>query len=338
VKVDGVSVIVCCHNSVSRVGPTLAHLACQKVTRGKPWEVVLVDNGSTDGTAPYAVESWRDFGSPVALRVVAESTPGLTEARKTGVRAASYENLIFCDDDNWLCDSYVSIAAEVLGTFSSVGVVGGRGEAVYEQEPEDWFRAAGLERGLAVGPQGAAAGDVSDGRGYVYGAGMAIRKSVASRAFSRGFVLSDRKGRSLASGGDCELCYQTLLGGHRIWYEPRMQFKHFVPKVRVSRGYTRRLLFAKGYSRAFLYPYTLVLRKSYLLERNLIWLRILGDRLRNCRSSLTLALSAGLQGDERTQALLRLVNELGVCFGLIRFNYRLDCLARSLLKLDQRTS
>jgi GT2 family glycosyltransferase len=44
----GVSVVVCCHNSASRLPTTLHHLAAQEVPRDLGWEVIVVDNASTD--------------------------------------------------------------------------------------------------------------------------------------------------------------------------------------------------------------------------------------------------------------------------------------------------
>ena len=54
----GVSVVICCHNSTERLSPTLAHLAAQQVPDGVDWEVLLIDNMSTDGTADMARSLW----------------------------------------------------------------------------------------------------------------------------------------------------------------------------------------------------------------------------------------------------------------------------------------
>ena len=92
------SVIVCCYNSAPRLRETLLHLAQQEVTEGFNWEVVLVDNNSTDGTAEVAQSLWAKYGNPVPLRIVKEHTPGLSYARKKGVEESKGELLVFCDD------------------------------------------------------------------------------------------------------------------------------------------------------------------------------------------------------------------------------------------------
>src|SRR5262249_17511403 len=98
----GVSVILCCHNSVTRLKPTLAHLAGQSGIGEREWEIVLVDNASTDQTASHAQSLWQSFGAPSELRVVSEPNLGLIHARVTGISSAGYEILTFVDDDNWI--------------------------------------------------------------------------------------------------------------------------------------------------------------------------------------------------------------------------------------------
>ncbi|MGF2076073.1 glycosyltransferase, partial [Enterococcus casseliflavus] len=54
----GVSVVVCSHNGADRLPGTLAHLASQRVTRDLLWEVIVIDNASTDDTAGVARRHW----------------------------------------------------------------------------------------------------------------------------------------------------------------------------------------------------------------------------------------------------------------------------------------
>ena len=50
---SGISVIICCYNSSLRLDETLKHLINQK-THGFNWELIVVDNASTDNTEAYA--------------------------------------------------------------------------------------------------------------------------------------------------------------------------------------------------------------------------------------------------------------------------------------------
>ncbi len=55
----GVSVIICCYNSSSRIIPTLQNLVKQRVPNHIPWEVIVVNNASTDNTGEVAKETWQ---------------------------------------------------------------------------------------------------------------------------------------------------------------------------------------------------------------------------------------------------------------------------------------
>src|SRR6202035_5061082 len=90
-KNNGVSVIICCYNSVDRLPQTLKHLANQNVPDGLSLEILLVDNASTDHTAERALEIWNQLlpGSMI-LRVIQEPKPGQQFARISGAKAAKY--------------------------------------------------------------------------------------------------------------------------------------------------------------------------------------------------------------------------------------------------------
>jgi glycosyltransferase involved in cell wall biosynthesis len=197
-----ISIIICCYNSATRIGPTLEHLAKQELG-GLGCEVILVNNNCTDDTIRVAQSIWKEVGAPFSLNVIDEKEPGLSYARKAGVLAAQGEIVIFCDDDNWLDYKYCKIVSQLFSS-KEIGIIGGLGEPVYEEAPESWFLSNNLVTGMATGRQSQANGKVL--KNYVYGAGMAIRRSIFILIQNIGFLLDDRKGSKLLSGGDVELC------------------------------------------------------------------------------------------------------------------------------------
>src|SRR5688500_17791752 len=96
---EGLSVVICCYNSAERLPQTLRHLAIQKYSPGLNWEVIIVDNNSLDATADVARKEWAQYSTRVPLKVVTERDPGLSAARSKGVSSASFEFIVFCDDD-----------------------------------------------------------------------------------------------------------------------------------------------------------------------------------------------------------------------------------------------
>jgi glycosyltransferase involved in cell wall biosynthesis len=232
----GVSVVVCCHNSSSRLPATLAHLGRQSVSSDIPWEVVIVDNASTDDTAAVAIRSWK-MHPTTDLKVVQERRLGLSHARHRGFAEAKYEIVSFIDDDNWVCPNWVQLVSEIMSRHPNVGACGGFNEGVFEVTPPWWL--ADYKQSYALGSQGKEAGDISNAKGYLWGAGLTVRKSAWQHLMEDGFrqVLVDRKGKAQTTGGDAELTFALRLAGWQLWYEPRLQLRHFLPADRLKWGY-----------------------------------------------------------------------------------------------------
>ena len=98
-----VSVIIPVRNGEQTLPEELAALAAQ--TYAGDWEVVVADNGSTDGTRAVCAE-WEDR-LPGLCVVDASDRPGSSHARNVGAEAAKGELLAFCDaddvvDEHWL--------------------------------------------------------------------------------------------------------------------------------------------------------------------------------------------------------------------------------------------
>lgn len=246
------SIILCCHNSARRLQPTLQHLLAQTGLAGDRWEVVVVDNASSDETAAAAQAIWRDGGAPAILRVIPEPKLGLMHARSAGIAAARYEILSFVDDDNWVCPSWCLKILELMTTFPDLGVIGARSEAAFEpgQQVPPWFPA--LQHGYAVGPQGTRSGWVDALLPRFYGAGLTIRRTALQALYQRGFaaLLTGRSGDRLSAGEDTELCYALGFAGWRFWYEDSLRLAHFMPPGRLTESYAERLFHGLGFCSA----------------------------------------------------------------------------------------
>jgi len=233
----GVSLVICSHNGASRLPAVLSHISLQRVPQGLPWEVIVVDNASTDDTGTVVRATWVLKGAPAPLRVVYEGELGLTQARYRGLREAQYEFVSFVDDDNWVAPDWAASVADVMCRHAEVGACGGMLEAAFERSPPQWFDR--VRTYYAIGPQHKHAGDVTWSRGYLWGAGLTVRKSAWKELAAAGFrfELHDRAGQPLTSGGDAELCLALRLAGWKLWYEPTMRMKHYIPVGRMEWKY-----------------------------------------------------------------------------------------------------
>jgi glycosyltransferase involved in cell wall biosynthesis len=248
----GVSVIICCYNSSSRLSATLNYAKNQKCG-GINWEIILVDNASTDDTA---TEARRILTMPpiTDYSIVSEPEPGLSHAKRRGYLSAKYEYLLFCDDDNWLQDDYVAIGFNLMENHPDTAVIGGLSEAVFETEEPEWFKKYAYH--FAIGEQSSSPEPLSQ-VGAVYGAGTIIRKSYLDKLFSLGFqsILTGRKGTQIISGEDKELCYLTKPMGYKVKYYRGLRFKHLMTSARMNQDYLKRLFYGNGRTGVYLIIY-----------------------------------------------------------------------------------
>lgn len=112
-----VSVIVPVRDSASALASQLECLAAQDY-RGA-WELVIVDNGSTDGTRDVAAKRIERF--PRARVVDASARRGVNFARNAGAHAAAGDFLVFCDADDEVAPGWLAALARGADECEIVG-------------------------------------------------------------------------------------------------------------------------------------------------------------------------------------------------------------------------
>jgi GT2 family glycosyltransferase len=100
--------------------------ALLSLTATRDWELVLVDNGSDDGTSVYldSVQAGK-FQRPRVVTVF-EARRGLGAARNKGWRTATSDIVSFIDDDCYVSQDYVDSILEVFEENAAIGFLGGR--------------------------------------------------------------------------------------------------------------------------------------------------------------------------------------------------------------------
>ncbi|MGH2916027.1 MAG: glycosyltransferase family 2 protein [Solirubrobacteraceae bacterium] len=231
VTAPDLSVIVCTHNGAGELSTVLAGLQGQELD-GPHLELIVVDDGSTDGTAAVAA---RAGARVVTLR----ENQGIAGARNAGVAAARAPIVAFTDDD---CEPHPEWASTLAARFAdeSVGGVGGRviptGPPSYAIRylsarnpltplPAELADSPSLSKRLRIylrGVTGRSHDPAAGARLYsAVGANMAFRRSVLVGL--GGFDEAFRFG-----GEEEELCRRmhTDAGRWQLVYEPGAVVKH----------------------------------------------------------------------------------------------------------------
>ena len=112
-----VSVIIPAHNAASTLAETLESLRVQTFTS---WEAIVVDDGSSDGTAAIAV----NYGEKDSrIRTVSQQKMGVGTARNTGIRLARFDWLLFLDADDWLSPQHLERMTGALAVDANLDAV-----------------------------------------------------------------------------------------------------------------------------------------------------------------------------------------------------------------------
>jgi len=261
----GVSVVICTYNGASRIGPCLAALAAQRETHGIDWEVLIVDNRSSDNLAEV-VQRFQEGSPGLQVRLVSEGTPGEAFARQRGIVESLYEFISFVDDDNDVEDLWVRKVYALMLAHPEIGACGGVNVPSYEMEPPHWCRS--ITGSLAIGPQSERPGPLESPWKILWGSGMTLRWSAWCAVLVRGFqpLVSGRVGGSgkswalLMSGADSEMSHALSMCGWTLWSDHDLKQIHRIPAARLQWDYFRRLYFGFGMSYVPLSPYRRLLK------------------------------------------------------------------------------
>jgi glycosyltransferase involved in cell wall biosynthesis len=242
--VPAASVVVCTRDRRDLLAGCLAALADQRAPDGG-YEVVVVDNGSTDGTADL-LDAWATTDRD-ARHVVREPVAGLSRARNAGLAAARGEVVVFLDDDARAPHGWVTAHLAPYAWTPGVDAVGGpvvlrwpSGRPAWiTPRLEHWFSA--LDLGERAGPWPAGHGP--------YGTNMSVRRATALDI--GGFSPSlGRRGRSLLSSEEQEFFERLTARGGLMAYEPAAFVHHEVLGERMRARWVVRRGWAQGRSNA----------------------------------------------------------------------------------------
>ncbi len=245
---------ICTFNGAERIGDVLRALGRQ-TDRGDRWEVLVVDNASTDRTATVA-EAALAKHVPGRGRVAREPQPGLMHARHRATRDARGAVLAFLDDDNIPAPDYVDALLRAVAEHPRAGVWGGKVRAEWIGEPTALGRAI-ASFALAVCDRGDAPFAYAEVTGGPAGAGMVVRRALLERIFEESALagrVTGRTGAALTGGEDTAIVIRAHQLGYEVRYEPSLVIAHRIPAARTEPAYLQRLYEGIGRGQAAMRP------------------------------------------------------------------------------------
>ncbi len=242
------SVVIPTYNRAELLGQTLDRIADVRGSFG-PWEVVLVDNNSNDGTRD--VVHRRIARYPVPLRYAFEPAQGRSQALNTGIAAARGAALLFTDDDVLVTDTWLDAAATPLLEKGPIDYTGGPVHPIWESRRPDWLSSTrhDLWGTIAILDHGSEPFLFEERQHVPLGANMAVRRRLIDRIGGFNARLG-RTGQQLLGQEVPEFLARARAAGASGQYVPAMVVHHHVPSRRLTKQYFRRWWYGKGLSRA----------------------------------------------------------------------------------------
>lgn len=237
-----VSVIVCTYNRAASLSRCLEHLAAQDVPPGLAWEVLVIDNNSTDET-PEVVRLFAVEGR-VPIRLVREERQGLCFARNRGLAESAGEIVAYLDDDilaeaEWLT-GIVSVFRETACDAAGGAIhleTGGRLLPKW-LIPILWGYLGYIDHGDRRV-------DLDGIRNYPHGGNMAFRREVFDR-IGLFDVSVGRTGSKLFKGSETEFFHRLAPTEAKIVYEPAARVRHVVKPGEMTKRHFRTLQLRDG--------------------------------------------------------------------------------------------
>lgn len=225
-----VSIIVCTYNRCEQLRKTIESLLNLKYDS---YEIIVVDNNSTDATASVAKE--------YPVRYVFESKSGVSFARNTGLDVSHGEFVGFIDDDEIVSDNWIKAMLKAFELEGSVTVVTGPvkpqylvplpcwlEDNIYELSEDDKYKKYRL---------------LSTNETLGTGNSLFIKKSLD------GIRFDPHLGRSkdnLISGEDTDFIQKIYSKGYKAAYSPDALVYHIIPTERITLKFFIRRHFSEG--------------------------------------------------------------------------------------------
>lgn len=227
-----ITVAVCTYNRALSLRRTLDSMSKLRADGVAVWELLVIDNNSTDDT-PAVVRTAMD---DLPIRYVHESVQGLSAARNRALSEAKGDVVVFTDDDVTVDAGWIGAYSDAFRCWPEADYFGGRVIPQYESGRPGWLN----DEGLAFISGILCNYDLGDRmREYEatdpspIGASFALRRRLFSEALKFRLDLGPVRG-SRGRGDDTFYFQEARRLGHKGVYVPDAVCFHWTPQQRLA--------------------------------------------------------------------------------------------------------
>ncbi len=243
-----ISIIICTYNNTERLKNALNSLLNLTSVEDKNYEIILINNNSSDDT-----ENTAKSISPLflgRLRYYFEKSQGLSYARNRGIKEAKGDYVTFIDDDctvekNWLNELNKCIKLH------NPDIIGGKILLYWETKKPRWLT-ENLRANLGLLDYGDKPFRITSHDNQIVGANFTVRKAIFENQKYLFKVQLGRQGKKLFSAEETELFFNLFHDGYQLWYWPASCAYHHIPKSKTTISYFLKWYFYYGQTIGYL--------------------------------------------------------------------------------------
>jgi len=236
-----VTVGICTWNRAALLREALGALTRSTRSAQLEWEVLVVDNHSTDATGSVVAE----FRDALPIRCVVEPTPGLSNARNRCVAHARGSYILWTDDDVIVEPGWLQEYARAFREFPAASVFGGPVRPRFEGSRPEWLVAAWalVQSAYGIRNLGDTVARLSTHR-LPFGSNYAVRR--AEQLEHRYDPRLGRNRNAVLGGEEVAVLRAILRGGGEGWWLPGAPVDHWIPRARQTTRYLERYYRGQG--------------------------------------------------------------------------------------------
>ena len=236
-----VTIAICTWNRCRSLARTLETVRRVERPASLRFEVVVVDNGSTDATQ----EVIRRHAETLPIRSFIEPVRGVSNARNCAVRHARAEWMVWTDDDTMVEPGWLVAYLAAIREHPDAGFFGGAILPHFEIDPPRWvIEAMPRLHGVLAVRQFGDEPFLFESGDLPYGANFAARTELLRRHPCDPRI--GRHGVGLLSGEESMVLEAILAEGHPGWWVPTARVHHVIQASRLTARYVRAAAYGLG--------------------------------------------------------------------------------------------
>jgi cellulose synthase/poly-beta-1,6-N-acetylglucosamine synthase-like glycosyltransferase len=235
-----ITVIFSSYNGGSDLSRMLDSLVQMKPPPGG-WELIAVDNASTDGTGALM----RSYAGRLPITVLEEPVKGKNRALNRALSRAQGDLCVFTDDDVLVCEDWLGAWQAVADAQPGHDMFAGLTRALFPATPPQWIL-SGIPVGVVFAAHGPREKEGPTDVVNMYGTNMAVRASVFRSGIRFDAGIGPDGSGNYPMGSDTEFGARLARLGAKCWFSESAFVHHIVPPEHLRAGWILRRAYRWG--------------------------------------------------------------------------------------------